>query len=61
MHTLAPLWARGKSSDLTPSSTGRSPADWRRWWAEESARTGSDWPSVLGLHLSITDSLRRSS
>jgi hypothetical protein len=56
MHTLAPLGTRGKS-DPTPSSTGTDPAGWRRWWADESVRVGTDWPSVLGLHLSIADAL----
>jgi hypothetical protein len=43
------------------SLTARSTTDWREWWAIESRRVGSDWPSVLGLHLSIVDSLRVSS
>jgi hypothetical protein len=44
--------------DVTVVSTGDNPADWRRWWAVESDRVGSDWPSVIGLHLTIVDQLR---
>jgi hypothetical protein len=45
----------------TVISTGTDPAGWRRWWADEAERCGADWASVIGLHLSIVDSLRRSS
>jgi hypothetical protein len=47
--------------NITARSTGTDPAGWRRWWRDEAARVGSDWPSVLKLHLGIVDSLRGSS
>src|SRR5215471_8254050 len=42
----------------TIRSTGCCASDWRQWWAVESGRVGSDWPSVIGLHLTIVDQLR---
>jgi hypothetical protein len=51
-----------KPEQLSPSSSGTvSDGGWRRWWQAESHRAGFDWPSVVALHLSIADSLRRSS
>jgi hypothetical protein len=47
--------------DKRNSLTANSTANWREWWRAEAERIGFDWPSVLGLHLSIVDSLRRSS
>jgi hypothetical protein len=41
--------------------TSNTTANWREWWAAEAKYVGFDWPSVLGLHLGIVDSLRRSS
>jgi hypothetical protein len=49
--------SKSSSVDILINSTGTCPADWRQWWLAN----GSDWPSVLGLHLNIVDSLRRSS
>jgi hypothetical protein len=49
MHTLAPLWARGKF-EPTPSSTGTEPAGWRAYWQAEAHHQGSD--------LTIVDQLR---
>jgi hypothetical protein len=48
-------------NSLTTNSTGTDPAGWRRWWAIEAERIGTDWPSVLRFHLNIVDSLRSSS
>jgi hypothetical protein len=39
------------SIDITPSSTGRSPADWRRWWAAESIKSGTDWVTLASQHI----------
>jgi|GraSoiStandDraft_4_1057263.scaffolds.fasta_scaffold1012561_2 hypothetical protein len=57
MHTLAPLWARGKF-EPTPSSTGTDPAGWRAYWQAEAHHQGSDWPSIINAHLTIVDQLR---
>jgi hypothetical protein len=43
------------------SLTATSTLDWRAWWRAEAKRIGSDWPSLIGQHLTIADSLRRSS
>jgi hypothetical protein len=45
------------SRPITLTSTGCCPADWRQWWLAKAKAAGTDWPSVLGLHLSIADAL----
>jgi hypothetical protein len=53
--------AASKPSVEIITSTGTCPAEWRQWWLAKAKAAGSDWPSVLALHLSVSDSLRRSS
>jgi hypothetical protein len=36
-----------KSFEILITSTGTRPRDWRRWWAAESERTGTNWKSLL--------------
>jgi hypothetical protein len=43
------------------NSTGTDHAGWRAWWQAQASRQGSDWPSLIGLHFTITDSLRSTS
>jgi hypothetical protein len=42
----------------TVTSTGTDPAGWRRWWRIESARSGSDWRSLINLHFEICNRLQ---
>jgi hypothetical protein len=39
--------ASKSSFEILITSTGTRPSDWRRWWAAESERTGTDWKSLL--------------
>jgi hypothetical protein len=50
---------RKSSSEIVACSTGCCVADWRRYWAIESVRCGSDWQSLISTHLDIADLLRR--
>jgi hypothetical protein len=34
----------------TASSTGTCPADWRRWWRQQSIAAHADWASLLLQH-----------
>jgi hypothetical protein len=45
----------------TVTSTGTDPDGWRRWWAAEAVRTGTNWRSLLIFHFEISDRLRASS
>jgi hypothetical protein len=47
-------------SDATRPSTGTDAAGWRRFWADESIRVGTNWRSLLSL-LEICDHLRAAS
>jgi hypothetical protein len=49
------------SLPITVTSTGDASAGLRRWWATEAERYGTDWRSVINLHLEISDRLRASS
>jgi hypothetical protein len=49
---------RNNNYSLAPSSGTAFDGGWRRWWHYESHRTGSDWHSVINLHLEISDRLR---
>jgi hypothetical protein len=60
MQFLASSLASDKS-DATLSSTGTNPDGWRRWWAIEAERVGTNWRSLLSLHLEICDHLRAAS
>ncbi len=40
------------------TSTGTNPTQWREWWQ---AQGGTDWKSLIELHLAIVDRLRASS
>jgi len=42
-------------------STGTCPADWRRWWASESIRIGTNWRCLSELHWQIVERLRANS
>ena len=46
------------NSNVTAPSTGADHAGWRGWWQAQANRQGSDWSSVIGLHLTIVDQLR---
>jgi hypothetical protein len=48
-------------SELYLSSTGSCSADWRRWWAAEAERIGTNRRSLIELHFQICDRLRASS
>jgi hypothetical protein len=50
-----------KPVDLIASSTGTNPEGWRRYWAGESERIGTNWRSVIELHLAIVSRLQASS
>jgi hypothetical protein len=43
------------------AATLSSTLDWRAWWAEESARTGSDWISIAKTVTAIMHRLAGSS
>jgi hypothetical protein len=45
----------------TANSTGTCPAEWRAWWLAEAERSGSDWRSLITIHLEVCDRLRASS
>jgi hypothetical protein len=45
------------SSEITAPSTLQS----RAWWAAESERVGTNWRSLIELHLKICDRLQASS
>jgi hypothetical protein len=60
MQFLASSLASDKS-DATLPSTGTDAAGWRRFWADESIRVGTNWRSLLSLHLEICDHLRAAS
>jgi hypothetical protein len=45
----------------TFSSTGTNPDGWRRWWATEADRIGTNWRSLIELHFEICTRLRASS
>jgi hypothetical protein len=45
---------RKSSTEITSLST----ANWRRWWADESERTGTTWRSLFESHCSVVDRLR---
>ena len=49
------------NSNVTAPSTGADHAGWRAWWQAQTNRQGSDWPSLIGPHFTITDSLRSTS
>jgi len=49
------------NSNVTAPSTGADHAGWRGWWQAQANRQGSDWPSLIGPHFTITDSLRSTS
>ena len=49
------------NSNVTAPSTGADHAGWRAWWQAQASRQGSDWPSLIGPHFTITDSLRSTS
>jgi hypothetical protein len=50
-----------KRNSLTTNSTGTDPAGWPLWWRQQSIAAHADWQSLIDLHFSITDLLRRSS
>jgi hypothetical protein len=49
------------NSNVTVPSIGTNRAGWRSWWQAQASCRGSDWPSLIGLHFTITDSLRSTS
>jgi hypothetical protein len=54
-------WRRKPNAPIisaTITSTGTDPDGWRRWWADEAIRVGTDWPSIINAHLTIVDQLR---
>jgi hypothetical protein len=48
-------------SHLVGTTTTRSTADARSWWAEESVRVGTDWVSVAETVTGILHRLRATS
>jgi hypothetical protein len=42
----------------TFTSTEDVPTGWRRWWAIESARVGTDWRGLISLHFEICNRLQ---
>jgi hypothetical protein len=46
--------ASKSSFEILITSTGTRPSDWRRWWAAESERTGTDWKSLLAADAALS-------
>jgi hypothetical protein len=57
IETMTVLQKPAGRLKLTASST----TNWREWWREESVRVGSDWQSIIALHLQICARLRAAS
>jgi hypothetical protein len=59
MQTLSPLGPRGKSELATLCSTGTAfDGGWRRSWAIEARRCGSDWRTLVNCAEAVLSQLR---